>query len=169
MKADRHEEKLNHRSGRSRRYGRPFSVSSKTICVKDDLDPSARAPQYRRNARRCSKLFLRSLVTKRFDLSRSCSDRIEAQRLEASGSDETGTYNTQAASRSAGGVTSRARWKNISLTHALSFRVICTVALEKDLLSEIVSQQHCDDLESGKLDSVNLQSVPSDEAQHIGY
>src|SRR5688500_2883622 len=161
MKADRHEEKLNHRSGRSRRYGRPFSVSSKTICVKDDLDPSARAPQYRRNARRCSKLFWSSFVIKRFDLSRSCSDRIKAQRLAASGSDETGAYNTHAASRAADGVTSRARWENISLAHAPSFLVICTVRLEKELLSESVFQQRCDDMEGGKLDSVNLQSVPS--------
>jgi hypothetical protein len=41
--------------------------------------------------------------------------------------------------------------------------------LKKELASEIVFDQRRDELEGDKLDGVNLQSVPADEAQHTGY
>ena len=53
-------------------------------------------------------------------------------------------------------------------TSALSFRVM-TMALPKELTSEFEFHQLCDELESGQLDGVNLQSVPADEAQRISY
>ena len=42
-------------------------------------------------------------------------------------------------------------------------------ALPKVLASEFEFHQLCDQLESGQLDGVNLESVPADEAQRISH